>query len=223
MGTGNEREHISVFNCIAAEFDHNDGRYLLADGEWFRLKREFVQEVNDSIARIPVLEHQLPAWNHSDDDGKPEREDDWNTRACESWSEAALLDKSNISHGGGSSKIEPADILTKDGVFGHAKRRDKSSSGLSHLFAQGVVAAQLISQDQDFRRKVAQIVPDSHNPIASKLNGQFNPSDWTIGYILLGANGANPAGDLPFFSKVNLKGAAERLRMMRYQIGLIGV
>jgi uncharacterized protein (TIGR04141 family) len=206
----------SVYRCIVAEFDHGGDRYLLVDGEWFHLNRDFVNEVDGAMKTIPVLPHSLPAWN----DG--EAEGDWNERACTSWDAAALLDKSNIAHGGGRSRIEPADILTKGQVFGHVKRRDKSSSGLSHLFAQGVVAARLIYQDEAFRKKVAKCIPPSHKAQAAKLNNNFDPRLWTIGYILLGADEKKPASSLPFFSKVNLKGAIEQLRLMSYKVGIIG-
>lgn len=216
-GSEKEREHTSLYRCIIAEFDHNGDRYLLADGEWFRLNADFVREVNDAMIKIPILTHGLPAWNDGEVEG------DWNARACQSWNAAALLDKSNISHGGGRSRIEPADIVTTARVFGHAKRRDKSSSGLSHLFAQGVVAGRLICQDQAFRKKVAKCIPASHKALATTLNGTFDPRQWTIGYILLGADAKKPAESLPFFSKVNLKGAIEQLRLMSYKFGIIGV
>lgn len=215
--TGKEREHASVYRCIVAEFDHDDGRYLLVDGEWFHLNRDFVNEVNDAMTQIPILAHRLPAWKDGEEEGG------WNKRACKSWGDAALLDKSNIGHGGGRSRIEAADILTKGQVFGHVKRRDKSSSGLSHLFAQGVVAGRLIAQDEAFRKKVVKCIPASHKALAAKLKGQFDSRRWTIGFILLGADAKKPAESLPFFSKVNLKGAVEQLRLMSYKVGIIGV
>jgi uncharacterized protein (TIGR04141 family) len=170
------------------------------------------------MSQIPRLTHSLPAWNSGEIEG------DWNKRACKGWKEAALLDKSNPLHGGGGSRIEPADILTTGGLFGHAKRRDKSSSGLSHLFAQGVVAARLIKQDSEFRKKVAKCIPASHNGLAKKLNGtSFDARKWTVGYIILGADVARPAETLPFFSKVNLRGAVQQLKDMDYNVGIIGV
>ena len=215
--TGKEKEYTSVYRCIVAEFDYHGNRYLLVDGEWFHLNRDFVNEVNSALSKIPVLKHGLPTWKNG------EKEGDWNERACKSWADAALLDKSNIPYGGGRSKIEPADILTKGQVFGHAKRRDKSSSGLSHLFAQGVVAARLICQDERFRKEVVKRIPASHKAVATKLDGGFDPRAWTIGYIILGANAKKPTTSLPFFSKVNLRGAIEQLQLMGYKIGIIGV
>ena len=216
-GSGSARQSTSVYHCIVAEFDHDGHHYLLVDGEWFRLNCDFVRGVNDAMLKIPTLAHSLPAWKEGEAEG------DWNNRACKSWDDAALLDKSNIVHGGGRSSIEAADILTKGQMFGHAKRRDKNSSGLSHLFAQGVVAGRLIRKDQTFREKVARRIPASHAEVASMLNGNFDPRRWTIGYIVLGADTKKPTESLPFFSKVNLKGAIEQLQLMSYKVGVIGV
>lgn len=216
--SGNERHSLAVYRCLVAEIEHQGRLYLLADGEWFALDRDFVADVNAALGRIKTLRHGLPAWNPGEHEGP------WNTRACTHWKDAALLDKSNISHGGPHSRIEPADLLTKGRVLGHVKRRDKNSSGLSHLFAQGAVSAELISRDRSFRKKVADELPKSHTALASELRAaSFDPKQWTVGYVLLGANAADPAGGLPFFSKVNLRKHADRLASMQYRVGLIGV
>jgi uncharacterized protein (TIGR04141 family) len=214
---GAEMESISLFRSIVAEVKLKNELYLLVDGEWFCLNQDFVAEVNKVLKRIPVLKHQYPKWIDGEAEGI------WNKRACNSCKDAALLDKANISHGGGHSKIEVADILTSGLVLGHVKRRDKSSSGLSHLFAQAVVSSRLLHQDEAFRQKVAKVVPSSHKTTAAKLKRSFDPPNWTIAYVILGADEKAPADSLPFFSKVNLKGAVEQLKLMNYKVGLIGI
>lgn len=216
--SGNERHSLSVYRCVVAEIVYQGRLYLLADGEWFALDRDFVTEVDAALGKIKVLRHGLPAWNAGEHEGP------WNTRASKHWKDAALLDKSNITHGGRYSRIEPADLLTKGRVLAHVKRRDKNSSGLSHLFAQGTVSADLISRDRSFRKKVADELPKGHAALAQELKAlNFDPRKWTVGYVLLGADKANPAGGLPFFSKVNLRKHADRLASMQYRVGLIGV
>jgi hypothetical protein len=52
-------------------------------------------------------------------------------------------------------------------------------------------------------------------------------SEWTstrtFGYVLLGADAANPADGLPFFSKVNLKKHIQGLLAMQNRVGIIGI
>ncbi len=215
---GVERHSLSVYRCVVAEIEYRGGLYLLADGEWFVLDRAFVADVDRALDKIRVLRHGFPAWNRGEHEGP------WNSRACKHWNDAALLDKSNITHGGPHGRIEPADILTKDRVLAHVKRRDKNSSGLSHLFAQGTVSAELVGRDHSFRKKVASKLPKSHGMLAGELRAaSFDPQKWTVGYVLLGADATHPARGLPFFSKVNLRKHADRLASMQFQVGLIGV
>jgi uncharacterized protein (TIGR04141 family) len=71
---------------------------------------------------------------------------------------------------------------------------------------------------------VAEELPKWHATLANELRAtNFDPRQWTVGYVLLGADAANPAGGLPFFSKVNLRKHADRLASMQYRVGLIGV
>lgn len=212
------RLRIPVYRCLVAELVEKDQLYLLADGEWFALNKGFVTTVNNAVNRIRTMPHRLPAWNAG------EREDRYNKRACTAWSAAALLDKGNISIGGGHSSVEPADLVTKGRVWFYVKRRDKSSSGLSHNFSQGMVSATLISRDRDFRRAIAAKLPASHGAIVTELRAAgFDPTRWTIAYVILGADAAQPAASLPFFSKVNLKKHVQQLAAMHYDVRLIGI
>lgn len=216
--TGAERRRVSVYRCLVADLEHNDELFLLADGEWFGLSKDFVAEVDAALDQIKILSHGFPAWLAGESEPK------WNVRAGKAWKDAAMLDRSNIAHGGGHSRIEPADFLTSRRVLAHVKRRDHSSSGLSHLFAQGTVSAQLLSRDHSFRRKVATSLPPSHAALKAELRAvRFDPQKWTVGYVLLGADAADPAKGLPFFSKVNLRKNAERLAAMQYRVGIIGI
>ena len=64
------------------------------------------------------------------------------------------------------------------------------ASGLSHGFAQGVVASRLIARDDKFRAKVGAAIPTSHAAIAEKLSrrGLSGPQKWIVTYIILGAD-----------------------------------
>lgn len=214
--SGAERQSVSVYDCLVAELTFQNDLYLLCDGDWFRLERDFVDEVNKALSKIQTLTHTFPKWQAG------QSETLWNS-SCKNCKGVVCLDKSNIPYGGSYSKIEPADLLTDNGRICHAKRIDRNSSGLSHLFSQGLVAARVISRSPEYRKKVTDILPGNHKGLAGKLGPLFKSSDWTIAYVLLGADGKRPVANLPFFSKVNLKGCCEQLRDLQYNIGLIGV
>jgi uncharacterized protein (TIGR04141 family) len=216
--SGQQRAAFPVYRCLVAEVTYQGQLYLLADGEWFSLNEDFVKQTNRAVNRIPILKHKLPAWIPN------EREDKWNLRACKQWTDAVCLDKANIPYGGSQSKIEPADFLTRSRILAHVKRRDKNSSGLSHMFSQGAVSAQLIRQERTFRKTLAAKLPSSHSAAAAELRRvTFDPTRWTVAYVVLGADATKPAQDLPFFSKVNLMKHADRLRLMDFRVGIIGI
>lgn len=221
LNTSTEMEcaKASLYRCIVAEFDDQNEHLLLIDGEWFRLDREYVEAVNAEVRAIPKLKHKFRPWTSD----PPEKEDDWNKTAGRSWGKAACIHPANIQYGGGQSKVELCDLLWKPRVIAHVKRRDQHSSGLSHLFAQGVVSAELLSRDPAFVKEALKKVPASHKDEAKEWKNNFDPRRWTIAYVILGADPNDPAGDLPFFSKVNLRGAVNRLKLYGYRVGLIGV
>src|SRR5206468_3991989 len=101
------------------------------------------------------------------------------------------------------------------------------SSPISHLWSQGVVAGELFVSDVSFRKKLrdeirkrerkygkagfVSLVPEARIP---------RPADRgdTIVYgILRRRLKASQKLDLPFFSKISLRPAAQRLRMLGYK------
>lgn len=216
--TGKLKSQRDVYRCIIAEIQYKNQLYLLADGEWFALDKDFVAKVNKAMDKIPVLKPGWPAWKAGEAEGE------YNKRVQKLLKGSTLLDAKNISYGGGRSKIEAADILTKTRILCHAKRMDQGNQSLSHLFAQGTVASTALSQSHDFRKKVLQHVKPTNATLAAELgNLKFDPKDWTVAYALLGADADKPTDSLPFFAKVNLKKHIERLLAMQYKVGIIGV
>lgn len=216
--TGKVKSQKDVYRCIIAEIEYNKELYLLADGEWFALDKDFVAKVNKAMSKIPVLKPGWPAWKPGEAEGK------YNKRVQKLLKGSTLLDAKNISYGGGRSKIEAADLLTKTRILCHAKRMDQGNQSLSHLFAQGAVASTAISQSHEFRKKVVQHVKPENAALATELGKlKFDPKGWTVAYVLLGADPEKPTDSLPFFAKVNLKKHIERLLAMQYKVGIIGV
>lgn len=213
---GEEKHRISVYQCIVAEIELGGVLYLLTDGEWFHLDRDFVEDVNRAMRAIKRLRIALPAWKAGTPEGK------WNEATARSMG-ATLLDKRLLAMSGRYSAIEPADLLTNERVFMHVKRRDKSSAGLSHLFAQGRVATEMFTREKSFRDKLAGELGKRHSLFAEIRSGAVNPSQWTIAYVLLGADPNSPAESLPFFSKVNLRKHVQGLESMQYAVRLAGV
>lgn len=213
--TDQPKKHWSLYQCVYAEAVDGDDVYLLNAGRWYRVTRNFVEEVERDIK--PLLSNSeipdpLPPCEH-----RTER--DYNL-AVEDGDKAnvACLDGKNIRYGGGRSQIECCDLFTKRSSLIHVKRYS-GSSVLSHLFAQGVVAAEAFAGDAQFRIDVNKELPRGHK-LANAAKAP-EPDQYRVVYAVI-SKAHNPL-NLPFFSKVSLRNAARRLSMMRYQVAIVGI
>jgi uncharacterized protein (TIGR04141 family) len=132
-----------------------------------------------------------------------------------------LMDKKLLSFGGGTSKFEFCDLISSDRDMIHVKRY-AGSSVLSHLFNQGVAAAELYASDATFRQLI-----DKHLPENLKL-GDVVPRPNTSAYRVVYAMISSQSGGnltLPFFSRLSLRQAVRTLRAYGYQVAIakIGV
>jgi uncharacterized protein (TIGR04141 family) len=123
------------------------------------------------------------------------------------------MDQKMIFHGGGHSQVEFCDILTADKQLIHVKHYSGSSQ-LSHLFSQGVVAGELFVQDEEFRQKVNDKLPDHAK--FDDPSVRPNPHEYEIVFAII-SKFKKPL-DIPFFSKVNLRNARRRLRGYGFQV-----
>jgi uncharacterized protein (TIGR04141 family) len=141
------KEQWTVYKCVYGEIEFNDHTYALTGGKWFRVDVDYLETIDAALEQIPFETIALP-------DYAEKNEAEYNIKVHESdKAYFALMDKKNISYGGGSSKIEFCDLCTKDRKLIHVKRYG-GSSVLSHLFSQGLVSAQLTLSDPKFRDKV---------------------------------------------------------------------
>lgn len=110
-----------------------------------QIDSEYKREIENRYKPIPLYRCGLI------DYCKGETEGLYNIRLVEdNPSSRILMDKKTVYHGGYGSQVELCDVLVVDGSFIHVKHYGGSSS-LSHLFAQGLVSAQLIKSDDAFR------------------------------------------------------------------------
>ncbi|MBI2519511.1 MAG: TIGR04141 family sporadically distributed protein [Bdellovibrio sp.] len=126
----------SIFRCLTIELLKPDGRYVLSDGEWYRLdKNHFTKTVKDLNTRVQI--NPFPSFSisvHKDEAG-------YNKAVSAQFGHYLFDRKLQASSLG--QEIEPCDVLCYLKDFLHIKR-SKSSQSLSHLFNQGVVSNELI-------------------------------------------------------------------------------
>jgi uncharacterized protein (TIGR04141 family) len=188
--------HWSFFKCLTADLDFEGEKYLLNAGKWYRVSREFVQEVDEELASLLEVTSTstMPIWGD-------EHEDAYNARVSrDSSGRLALMDQVMIKHAGMPSPIEFCDLFSDDRKLIHVKRYGQSSV-LSHLFMQGLVSAESLLSDAQFRSAVNEKLPGTHQlddpnarPLPSQYEVVFAIESTELGVL-----------KLPFFSRVTLR------------------
>jgi uncharacterized protein (TIGR04141 family) len=201
----------TAYECMVTEYsDPNNAntRHILMAGDWYAVATSFVQEVEQALQAIPThTRRHLPSAQVT------EKEKEYNSRVVQSEPTALeLLDASNISYGGGRSRIEVCDFISDQGVLYHIKDYHGSAT-LSHLFSQGTVSARLLLES-DFRGEVRAKFGNVVQHVIQQ--GAFDPTNHEIVYgIICEATRQIPTG-LPFFSKVRLCESFRELRRMGF-------
>lgn len=211
LSTGQEIENWPLMKCIYCELAISNNTYVLSNGQWYQVKKDFVAQVDKSVN--PLLKPSiLPDYVDKDKD-----EAGYNKRVAKLMG-YFKYDRKNVHHGGRrGDQIEPCDLLTKQYELIHVKRYG-GSSVLSHHFAQGLVSSDLLYDDSVYRDKMRQKVPDDFKPLIP--NKGIDPKKYKVIYAIIGRppTGKKLAELLPFFSRVNLRRTVKQLRRMGYQV-----
>jgi uncharacterized protein (TIGR04141 family) len=196
-----------VYKCLYCEIEDSTSTFLLSGGTWYSVKRNLVQQVNDTFARIPRRQEPFPTYAH-------DSEQAYNAAVAAGQPEQfSCHDRQNIRIPGAGSAIEICDLYSRQGEFIHVKRY-AASSVLSHHFAQAVVSAEALSLDESARSAfAAQLKP----PFRFDPMG-FRPAAHKEVLAVV----SDQDGDLvlPFFSRLNLRHAQRRLQSMGFAVEL---
>lgn len=196
----------TAFDCLYAEIDFNNKKYMLINSEWYEINQDFVNKIDAKFKKI--IEKDLPI-DFINAEEQDKEENDYNNRLSASFPNSVCLDAKNISHGGKYSKIEFCDVFDLNGNNLIHIKKYSGSSVLSHLFSQGAVSADLLLNDLNFRSKVEAKIKEAVENFCFKDNSTYN--------IIFGVI-AKPQKDnleFPFFSKVTLTNAVQKLQNMK--------
>lgn len=217
--SGSRRYNWSMHRCIV--YEHRDGekRFVLSEGQWYEVDGQFAKRVLRYVREIEPLQASLPQ------SVTDENEFAYNKRAAASIG-AACMDRELIT-GNGFGAIELCDLFTKQGQMLHVKRRSGSST-LSHLFAQGVVCAELLcDEDPAFRKAARKKLRSVGGASLAAIVPEDRPDARTleVAYVILtrGHQSNRNPYTLPFFSMVSLMNSCKRLRALSFNVSIIAV
>ncbi|SEM03268.1 sporadically distributed protein, TIGR04141 family [Stigmatella aurantiaca] len=161
-----ESDQWSLYNCLVAELSNKDSLYILSAGQWFKVEKTFAaRTLEDAKGFVKELKG-FPCAHPDDSEGQ------YNEKVAQGSRTLALIDKHLLKSMGARTGIEPCDLFSRSGQFIHIKRKIRSST-LSHLFAQGSVAAETFLQDDSFRKKLKTVIAKKNPALAPLLD---NPS-----------------------------------------------
>lgn len=215
----NETEH-SIYKCIYFEIPNIQKTHIIFGGIWYEIDNTFMDRINSILNQIEISNLEFPMVETWEEDGeiKIETEGDYNIRACKEQG-YYLLDKKLVKSSKTTTSIELCDLLTSNKQFIHVKHRKGGSAGLSHLFAQGSVAAEILLGDKAFRKAARTVL--NHIGVAVRdlvPLDNLRSADYEVVFLILGDDHATVKNNLPFFSKVNLSRAFENLTQRGFSV-----
>jgi len=212
----------SLYKCLVCEIEKEKHTYVLSTGAWFEIDKNFAMRIKRHATELPRSNIKLPKLLRLKN-GKFESEEDYNKRAQDSSSSLICLDRQLVKCESANKSIEVCDLFSSDAAFVHCKRRGASSL-LSHLFAQGRISAESLLSDSKFRAGAREIISTAKTSWVDKLpKSRLSPSKHEIVFCVLGTNSSQPAGDLPYFSQLNLVRTAQSLENLGFRVSVLGV
>jgi uncharacterized protein (TIGR04141 family) len=212
--------HWSVWRCLTTEFSLGNDTFVLDEGDFYAVERDYLAQLNDAVAALTNDDLELPPATPA------LREGAYNERTvAASGGEMILLDRKLVASPERGDRLEVCDILTRNRRLIHVKRH-LGSSDLSHLFAQGFNSAELLQESADFCRRTQ----DRINPLAP--NGDYGffvthpiaTQTFEIVYAIIAPWRDRELADaLPFFSKMTLRRIAQQLQSRGYRVSCLRV
>lgn len=209
-------EKWNIYNCFIYETDHQGSKFALFAGQWYRVDRDFSSDIEDFFASLPRVEIVRQTNRKTEEeliaDLEAGRQD------------LLKLDRELISAAGLSrDRIEACDFFSTNKQFIHLKD-GHSSSPISHLWMQGVVSAEAFASSPEFRKKlrkkVNRLKPAMRGHLPTDRQHRFDRSAYSVVYGVMRKRNRSGVLDLPFFSKVSLRSAVQRLQTLGYSVAI---
>ena len=205
-----------AYSCLVHEVRDGADVYMLSEGQWFRVHGQFAEQVDDDVRAVATVDLGWPTA------GASEVERDYNERVVATVADLAKFDLVPITIPGARTPIEICDVLARDRLV-HVKRRTTSAT-LSHLFAQGRVAAEAFRFEPEVRDQMRRHLGPGHVLAATIPTAEPTPDQFEIVFAVVAKNAADLPLGLPFFSKLNLARSAKAIsRTLGYRVAFASI
>ncbi|MCH5172026.1 MAG: TIGR04141 family sporadically distributed protein [Erysipelotrichales bacterium] len=204
----------SAYKCLFGEVIYENKTYCINNGQWYRVDNDYVKKINDDYESSVVSDIIF------DDYTKDiQNEGEYTKQYVKKHKNDCLnLDTKVVRYGGGRSSIEICDILRKDKKLIHIKMYSGSAT-LSHLFNQGVVSAELLT-DSNFllaaNTKIDEVSKENNIIEDYSIN---NINDYEVVFAIISKD-ESTLPRIPFFSKISYSNAKRRLNSMKIKYSI---
>lgn len=219
-GEGDKAHKRKLYSCFVFETKMNNLSYVLFDGEWYEVEASFAAEI-DSIYNSLLKPSFLPMTTC--------RTEQQLIASLTSDPTILCMDQTRSApKGAPRAALEACDFLGNDRRLIHLKD-GHGSAPLSHLWNQALVSAESFVRDQTFRdafrravrKRERKYVRTGFTALLPTARGRVVPAKFPIVFGVMRRKYAKTGTlGLPFFSKVALRAAAERLSLMGFPVEL---
>ena len=187
-----------------------DGRvFHLCDGEWYFIENDFIAKLTSELDPLFIDNHEFLH------ECEMRREDDYNISVSDAYEEVICLDKKSISPEG-QRQVEPCDLTYIDDNYlelAHIKVSTRSS-GLSHLFNQGINSIELLRRNEEAREKLKVLINNNVD-----MERCIDLGKYSVVYgIITKNNRIKKSKSLPIFSRISLMRTVNVLKTMNVPI-----
>lgn len=208
----------SLYDFLYAELEQDKQYYILASGVFYSISKGYKKRVDDYYKEVEVETLAgLKAWDGC-------TEGDFNKGQD---SDSILVMDEKFVFPEGQDRFEFCDLLYLDKHIVHAKIFDVASQPLGHLFNQGMLSAQCLSDD-DIRpliqKKINDLQKDAHKANDFSLKEPFNPNDYTVTFLLLCSENSKYYPDgrpkIPFLARAVFRENCSVISGLRFNVRL---
>ena len=206
---GNEIAKWSVYKCINAEIHQGEKDFILSEGVWFSVQKNYSKELEQKLQSVEEEEsiNFIDYEYEKKNNGYMIRDEkDYNKKLSKKI-DALNMDRELIVYGGGHSTIEGCDILTEDKKLLHVKIYGASST-FSHIFLQGLASGEAIAKDKTARQQFNKKIKNH----AYQFPDDFKSKDYTVVFVIISKDDSEKL-KLPFLSRLAFIKAYEDLSL----------
>ena len=213
----NEIAKWSVWRCLTGEIEHEKSTYVLDDGSFYQVEKNFLAKLNSDIAQHEREGALLPPAKLG------QWEADYNKEVADKDKSFLCLDAKEVPFEGARGGIELCDLLTRQKQLIHVKRYT-SSATLSHLFNQARTSAELLTNGA-FRgaakKHIAERDPEGHFAVFEPET--IDPREFEVVIAIVKRwDGLNLAA-LPFFAKMNFRRVLTDISGRLFRVSIVPV